>query len=69
MEMTHLITFLQPGFGSSNFGVCKTQLVDGMDNVLHAEEYQRPDFNEMIKTTVALLEKYNVRFEQKLNLW
>ena len=30
---------LDPGFGSSNFGVCITELVDGMVNVLHAEEY------------------------------
>jgi hypothetical protein len=32
-------------------------------NVLHAEEYQRPDFNEMIQTTVRLLDRYNVTFE------
>jgi hypothetical protein len=47
---------LDPGFGSSNFGVCITELVDGMINIVHAEEYQRPDFNQMIKTTVRLLE-------------
>ena len=41
---------LDPGFGSSNFGVCITELVDGMVNVLHAEEYPRPDFNAMIQT-------------------
>ena len=48
---------LDPGFGSSNFGVCITELVDGMVNVLHAEEYNRPDFNAMIKTTVRLLRR------------
>lgn len=57
---------LDPGFGSSNFGVCITELVDGMVNVLHAEEYPMPDFNEMIETTVALLQKYNIRFDNFL---
>lgn len=39
---------LNPGFGSSTFGVCITELVNGIVNVLHAEEYARPDFNQMI---------------------
>ena len=43
---------LDPGFGSSNFGVSITELVDGIVNVLHAEEYQGPDFIEMIPITV-----------------
>jgi hypothetical protein len=51
------------GFGSSNFGVCITELVDGMINVLHAEEYPRPDFNQMINATVRLLQEYNITFE------
>lgn len=34
-----------------------------MINVLHAEEYPRPDFNQMINTTVMLLDEYNVTFE------
>jgi hypothetical protein len=45
---------LDPGFGSSNFGICMTELVDGIVSVLHAEEYQGPDFNEMIAITVKL---------------
>ena len=60
---------LDPGFGSSNFGVCITELVDGMVNVLHAEEYPRPDFNEMIKTTVNLLEKYDIRFDNSCRIF
>ena len=60
---------LDPGFGSSNFGVCITELVDGMVNVLHAEEYQRPDFNEMIKTTVRLLEEYDIRFDNSCRIF
>ena len=42
---------LDPGFGSSAFGVCITELVDGVIIVLHAEEYPRPDFNFMIEKT------------------
>lgn len=42
---------LDLGFGSSNFGVCISEQVDGVVNVLHAEEYARPDFNAMISTT------------------
>jgi hypothetical protein len=38
-----------PGFGSSNFEVYITELVDGMINVIHA------DFNQMINTTVTPL--------------
>ena len=39
-----------------------------MVNVLHAEEYQGPDFNEMIKTTVRLLDKYNTRFDNSCRI-
>ena len=60
---------LDPGFGSSNFGVCITELVDGMVNVLHAEEYPRPDFNEMIKTTVRLLDEYDIRFDNSCRIF
>jgi hypothetical protein len=60
---------LDPGFGSSNFGVCITELVDGMINVIHAEEYQRPDFNAMISTTVRLLDQYNITFEGRSRIF
>lgn len=60
---------LDPGFGSSNFGVCITELVDGIVNVLHAEEYNRPDFNEMINTTVRLLDEYNIRFDSSCRIF
>jgi hypothetical protein len=54
---------IDPGFGSSNFGVCITELVDGLVNVLHAEEYPRPDFNQMINTAANLARKYDISFE------
>ena len=40
-----------------------------MVNVLHAEEYPRSDFNEMIKTTVNLLDKYDIRFDNSCRIF
>lgn len=40
-----------------------------MVNVLHAEEYPRPDFNEMIKTTVRLLDEYDIRFDNSCRIF
>ncbi|MDW0283265.1 MAG: hypothetical protein QN720_12240, partial [Nitrososphaeraceae archaeon] len=39
---------LDTGFGSSNFTIVATQLVDGKIQVIHAEEYDRPNFTDMI---------------------
>jgi hypothetical protein len=60
---------LDPGFGSSNFGLCITELVNRLVNVLHAEKYQRPDFNTMIATTVKLLEEYDIRFDNRCRIF
>jgi hypothetical protein len=38
---------IDPGFGSSAFGVVVTQMSDRLMQVLEAEEYYRPDFNQM----------------------
>jgi hypothetical protein len=48
---------LDPGFGSSNFAICTTQLVNGKIQVIHAEEYERPDFTEMIEEVWDLKQK------------
>jgi hypothetical protein len=42
---------INPGFGSSNFAIVATQLVDGKIQVIHAEEYERDEagFSEMIE--------------------
>jgi hypothetical protein len=60
---------LDPGFGSSAFGVCITELVDGQVSILHAEEYPRPDFNAMIETTVRLLDQYGITFENRSRIF
>ena len=60
---------LDPGFGSSAFGVCITELIDGQLNVLFAEEYPRPDFNQMIETTLSLLIKHNITFDNNCRIF
>ena len=60
---------LDPGFGSSNFGVCITELVDGIINMVHSEEYQRRDFNQMIAITVKLLDEYDIKFNNKYRMF
>ena len=40
---------IDPAYGSSSFGIVVTQFVDGQVQILHAEEYKRPDFNEMLE--------------------
>ena len=42
------------------FGVVVIQWVDGQVQILHAEEYQRPDYNEMLDITWDLIWKYNL---------
>ena len=39
---------IDPAFGSSAFGIVITQWVDNQIQIMHAEEYQRPDFNQML---------------------
>lgn len=60
---------LDPGFGSSNFGVCITEVRDGIVNVLHTEEYSRPDYNTMIQTTISLLDKYGITRESGCRIY
>jgi hypothetical protein len=35
---------IDPAYGTSSFGIVITQFVDGLVQILHAEEYKRPDF-------------------------
>jgi hypothetical protein len=52
---------IDPAYGSSSFGIVVTQFVDGYVQILHAEEYKRPDFNEMLEKTWDLLVRLNVQ--------
>ena len=51
-------TGLDPSYGSSNFAIVATQLVDGKIQVIHAEEYNRPNFTEMIDQIWGMKQKY-----------
>jgi hypothetical protein len=49
---------IDPGFGSSEFGVVVTERSDGQIKILHTEEYRRPDFNVMLSIVWEILKKY-----------
>ena len=51
---------IDPAWGSSAFGIVVTQWVDGIVQILYAEEYQRPDYNEMLTIVYTLMSKYDV---------
>jgi hypothetical protein len=51
---------IDPSYGSSAFGIVMTQWVDGIVQILHAEEYRRPDYNEMLSNVYGLMSKYDV---------
>jgi hypothetical protein len=48
---------IDPGFGSSKFAIVISQYVDGKIQVIHAEEYDRPNFATMINTIWQLKQK------------
>jgi hypothetical protein len=53
---------IDPAYGSSSFGIVITQLVNSTEvQVLYADEFQRPDFNEMLNHTVSLINTYDVQ--------
>jgi hypothetical protein len=49
---------IDPSYGSSNFAICATQLVDGKIQVIEASEYQRPNFTDMIEKLWQLKQRY-----------
>jgi hypothetical protein len=51
---------IDPAYGSSAFGIVVTQFEDGTVQIMHAEEYHRPDYNEMLSLVYGLMSKYNV---------
>jgi hypothetical protein len=46
---------IDSAYGSSAFGIVVTEWVDGIVQVLYAEEYHRPDYNEMLSTVYELM--------------
>ena len=51
---------IDPAYGSSAFGIVVTQWVDDHIQILHVEEYHRPDYNEMLSVVYGLMSKYQV---------
>ena len=51
---------IDPAYGSSAFGIVVTQFEDGIVQIMHADEYHRPDYNEMLSVVYGLISKYNV---------
>jgi hypothetical protein len=51
---------IDPAWGSSAFGIVVTHWVDNHIQILHAEEYHRPDYDEMLATVYRLISKYQV---------
>jgi hypothetical protein len=51
---------IDPAYGSSAFGIVVTQFEDGIVQIMYAEEYHRPDYNEMLSLVYGLILKYQV---------
>jgi len=51
---------IDAGFGSSKFGILVTQLVESKIQVLYAEEFERPNFNNMINTILQMFKNYSI---------
>lgn len=51
---------VDPGFGSSAFGIVVTRLVNGKIQVVFADEYERPDYNEMLNKIFGLVTEYDI---------
>jgi hypothetical protein len=51
---------IDPAYGSSAFCIVVTQWEDNHIQILHAEEYHRPDYNEMLSVVYLLMSKYDV---------
>jgi len=51
---------IDPGYGSSAFGIVVTRFADGIVQILYADEYHRPDYNEMLSTVYGLMSKYSI---------
>ena len=51
---------VDPGFGSSAFGIVVTRFVDGKAQIIFADEFSRPDYDEMLQLVLELRTRYGV---------
>src|SRR6476646_3844892 len=49
---------IDPGFGSSPFGICIIQFSDGILQVLYADEFERPRYEDMINKVADLYQEF-----------
>ena len=49
------------GFGSSAFGIVVTRLVNNKIQIVFADEFERPDYNEMLVKVWDLDKNYHVK--------
>ena len=50
---------IDPGWGSSAFAVVVTQFRDGMVQILEAKQWEKVDFNEVLKEISTIITRYN----------
>ena len=60
--MTACSIGVDPGFGSSPFGIIISEIRDGLINVVYSNEFDRPNFDEMINKIYKLTKIYNINF-------
>lgn len=60
---------LDPGFGSSAFGIVVTEYVDQCINVIYADEFPKPDFNQMIETAAELVDRFGMSYENNSRIF
>ena len=48
------------GFGSSAFGIVITRMAEGKIQILFADEFEKPDYNEMLQKVLELRRRYGV---------
>ena len=49
---------IDPGFGSSPFGIAVVQFSDGVIQVLYADEFERPRYEDMINKVADLYQEF-----------
>jgi hypothetical protein len=51
---------IDPGFGSSAFGIVVTRLINEKVQIVFADEYERPDYNEMLNKIFTLVREFDI---------
>lgn len=52
---------IDPGYGSSPFGICITEYQDEKIWIKYAEDFERPDFNDMLNLVLKLNNEYQIK--------